>query len=157
MGAGSIDNKTIPSRELGGSNSITLNESNIPVHKHHISAEIDLSQSGLIGDHYHGFGYNGNNDGYFYSTNNKVRETTGRNINDNQVMQWNGKNGGGYVYKNSDGYNMITTSVVLLSNSIEFTEKQKMRIDKDTTEIGGGVGFDITNQYISAYIWERIG
>ena len=156
MGAGSIDNKTIPSRELGGSNSITLNESNLPAHKHHITAEIDLSQSGLIGDHYHGFGFNWNNDGFFYS-NGRVLETIGRNVKENQVCQWNGNNGGGYVYKDTRGYNMITSSAVPISKTIEVAEKQKVRLDKDTTEVGGGSGFDITNPYMSAYIWERIG
>ena len=156
MGAGSIDNKTIPSRELGGSNSITLNESNLPVHKHNVSAEIDLSQSGLLGDHYHGFGFNWNNDGFFYS-NGRGLETIGRNVKENQVCQWNGNNGGGYVYKDTRGYNMITSSAVPISKTIEVAEKQKVRLDKDTTEVGGGSGFDITNPYISAYIWERIG
>ena len=156
MGAGSIDNKTIPSRELGGSNSITLNESNLPVHKHNVSAEIDLSQSGLLGDHYHGFGFNWNNDGFFYS-NGRNLETIGRNVKENQVCQWNGNNGGGYVYKDTRGYNMITSSAVPISKTIEVAEKQKVRLDKDTTEVGGGSGFDITNPYISAYIWERIG
>lgn len=157
MGAGTADNKTIPSREMGGNSSITLNETNIPAHKHHITAEIDLSQTGMIGDHYHGLGYNGNNDGYFYSTDRKIRETTGRNINNNQVTGWNGRGDGGGIYKISDGYNIITSAVVPLSNSIEFTEKQKIKIDKDTTEIGGGAGFNITNPYLAAYIWERIG
>ena len=156
MGAGSIDNKTIPSRELGGSNSITLNESNLPVHKHNVSAEIDLSQSGLLGDHYHGFGFNWNNDGFFYS-NGRDLETIGRNVKENQVCQWNGNNGGGYVYKDTRGYNMITSSAVPISKTIEVAEKQKVRLDKDTTEVGGGAGFDITNPYTSAYIWERIG
>ena len=156
MGAGSIDNKTIPSRELGGSNSITLNESNLPIHKHNVSAEIDLSQSGLLGDHYHGFGFNWNNDGFFYS-NGRNFETIGRNVKENQVCQWNGNNGGGYVYKDTRGYNMITSSAVPISKTIEVAEKQKVRLDKDTTEVGGGSGFDITNPYISAYIWERIG
>ena len=157
MGAGSIDNKTIPSRELGGSNSITLNESNLPIHKHHLTTEIDLSQSGLIGDHYHGFGVNGNNGGYFYTTKDKIKYTVGRNVFDNTVTQWNGRGDGGWQYKNSDGYNMVTSTVVPLSNTIEYAERQKVRLDKDTTEIGSGVGFDITNPYIAAYIWERIG
>ena len=132
MGAGSIDNKTIPSRELGGSNSITLNESNIPVHKHTVNLSGTTSVDGA---HHHGSSWGEHWAEY-------ARHGVYENVN-------NGYGSEGGI--DSDNYEYNTSTDGNHSHSISLSGETNLVGEATPSPIS------VTNPYLTAYIWERIG
>ena len=130
MGAGSVDNKTIPSRELGGSNSITLNESNIPVHKHTVTA---TGSTDIAGSHHHGTSW-----GEHWPQSAKY------GIHSNYGVQGSGDSDmDNYEYNTSTDGNHMHNVTVSGETNISGNDKP--------------APISITNPYLAAYIWERIG
>lgn len=132
MGAGSIDNKTIPSRELGGSNSITLNESNIPMHKHTVTATGNTDASG---SHQHATSWGESHGGGRYG---HTEESNTRRVQGSGRTDW-------------DNYEYLT--------DVAGNHTHNLSVSGETNFVGESnpSSINITNLYLSAYIWERIG
>ena len=132
MGAGSIDNKTIPSRELGGSNSITLNESNLPVHKHTVTA---TGTTDVNGSHQHATSWGESHGGGRYG---HTEESNRRGVQGSGDTDW-------------DNYEYLTDVAGRHTHNLSITGETNFVGESNPSAI------NITNMYLSAYIWERIG
>ena len=130
MGAGSIDNKTIPSRELGGSNSITLNESNLPVHKHNVSL---TGRTDVDGRHHHATSW-----GEHWPQSAKY------GVNSEYGAQGSGDS-------DNDNYEYLTSNNGDHSHTISLSGETSLSGEVKPSPIS------VTNPYLAAYIWERIG
>ena len=131
MGAGSIDNKTIPSRELGGSNSITLNESNIPMHKHNVSL---TGRTDVDGRHHHATSW-----GEHWPQSAKY------GVNSERANQQ------GSADSDWDNYEYNTSIAGDHSHTISLSGETSLSGEVKPSPIS------VTNPYLAAYIWERIG